>query len=64
MIIASESGHDDIVKYLIDKGADLNIKDGEGYTALLKAVLNGYTEIEKALDQFGASWEGVELIYC
>lgn len=35
---ASANGHEEIVKYLIDKGADINHKDNQGRTALIKGI--------------------------
>jgi ankyrin repeat protein len=40
MIASSYYYYDDIVKYLISKGADVNIKDSEGKTALLWSASN------------------------
>ena len=43
-----------IVKLLIDKGADVNAKNNDGWTALIWASRNGYTEIAKLLIDKGA----------
>jgi len=40
MIASSYYYYDDVVEYLINKGADVNLKDNEGKTALLWAASN------------------------
>ena len=52
--MASEKGHTETVKALLDKGADVNAKDKDGETVLMKASASGYTEIVKALLDKGA----------
>ena len=42
------------VKYLIEKGADVNAKDNEGNTALIKSSRKGYLEVVKCLIEKGA----------
>ena len=42
MIASSYYYYDDIVRYLISKGADVNLKDNEGKTALLWAASNSF----------------------
>ncbi len=37
------------VKRLIESGADVNLKDEEGYTMLMEAAWSGYTEIAELL---------------
>ena len=32
--MASQNGHTEVVKLLLDKGADVNVKDAAGFTAL------------------------------
>lgn len=49
LILASQHGHLEIVNYLISKGAQLNIKDLNGYTALDHAVDARHVEICKKL---------------
>jgi ankyrin repeat protein len=46
--------YSEMVKALIDKGADVNAKDKDGQTALMLAAGGGYTEIVKALIEKGA----------
>lgn len=52
--VAAKKGHEEIVKLLISKGADVNGKDKYGFTALMDAVLEGNAEIVKALLNKGA----------
>jgi hypothetical protein len=47
-----------LIEYLFANGADLNMKESAGYTALSWALADGdpvYREIEDALRQLGAS---------
>ena len=48
---ASRSGHTEVVKLLIKKGADVNITDEDGDTALIWANMNGHTKVVKLLEQ-------------
>ena len=54
LIWASNIRHFEIVKYLIDHGADPNAKDDIGRTALILASENGQFEIVKCLIEHGA----------
>nr|WP_297278145.1 ankyrin repeat domain-containing protein [uncultured Brachyspira sp.] len=44
---ASRNGHLEVVKLLIDKGADVNAKDDYNRTALMLASSNGHLEVVK-----------------
>ena len=44
----------EIVKYLLENGADINAKDNYGTTALMKASSNGQLEIVQFLIENGA----------
>jgi len=46
---AAGTGHTEIVRLLIDKGADVNLLDKNGETALMGAAGAGHTEIVKVL---------------
>ena len=54
LIYASRYGYTQVVKFLIDNGADLNIKGKYGWTALMYAAREGHTEVIKLLIDNGA----------
>lgn len=47
---AAEAGHTQIVRLLLEKGADLFQKDSEGHTAIECAERNGHTDIVRLLE--------------
>ena len=49
LISAAWHGNDEIVNALLQGGADVNVKDGAGYTAILRAVQNKHDEIADLL---------------
>ena len=51
---ASSEGYAEIVKLLIEKGANVNQADNDGHTPLYWAVKNGHTEIVELLKAAGA----------
>ncbi len=54
LILASERGHTEVVKFLINSGATVDSKDNSGVTALMIASINGHTEIVKLLIELEA----------
>jgi ankyrin repeat protein len=52
--IAAQNGHMEIVKFLIESGADLNVKNSKGNTAIHMAVGYDYYHIAKLLIEKGA----------
>jgi ankyrin repeat protein len=52
--LASYEGKTDIVKYLLEKGADVGTKDKEGSTPLQNAAAKGHFEIVKLLVEKGS----------
>ena len=52
--IASQNGHMEVVKFLIETGADINLKNGKGNTAIHMAVGYDYYHIAKLLLDKGA----------
>ena len=57
LIIASCQGHYEVVKLLIDEGADLDIQNDEGVTAQFCSVFFGQVEIVQLLNDAGADPE-------
>ena len=53
-MIAAITGHADIVKLFLARGADVNVKAANGTTALSVAQLSGNAEIVQLLKQSGA----------
>ena len=43
-MVASGRMHPEVVKLLIDNGADVNARDGDGDTALMWAVIKDYSQ--------------------
>ncbi|VDI46316.1 Hypothetical predicted protein [Mytilus galloprovincialis] len=54
VMIASEHGHEEIVRMLLDRGADLKAIDRYGQSSLMKACTHGYIGIVKMLVDRGA----------
>lgn len=54
LLLAAEVGAEEILKYLLDKGASINQGDALGNTALHRAVEYNYPEIVKILLDYGA----------
>ena len=54
VIVASQNGHLELVKYFIGRGVPIDVPDDDGVTALQWACYNGYTDIAKFLIQNGA----------
>ena len=48
-MLASKEDHAEIVELLIEKGADIDIQNEEGFTALMLAREKGHVEIESLL---------------
>jgi len=55
LIISSQKGRFELVKFFINKKADINSKDSQNYTALIEASREGHFEIVKYLVERGAS---------
>lgn len=52
---AAAYGQTAVVRQLLDKGADVNVRDKDGQTALMKAVWNSHAKVVAALLQNGAT---------
>ena len=62
---ASEKGHDDVVRALLEAGATQNInhkEPGKGISALSTAAFRGRVEIARMLLEFGADPEQANLV--
>jgi hydrogenase-4 component B len=55
LILASEKGHIEIVKYLLANGANINEKDNYGNTALILASFSAHIKVVKYLLSNGAN---------
>ena len=55
LLLAVHWLHMDVIKLLIENGADLNIKDELGNTPLIDSIENGNYEITSLLLQYGAN---------
>ena len=60
LILAARGGHTEIAKRLIDRGADCDITDNYGMTALRRAANEGHTEIVKLLIDRGADCDIID----
>ncbi|GCC36950.1 hypothetical protein chiPu_0015450 [Chiloscyllium punctatum] len=56
--IAATAGHADCVDYLLKQGAEVDLVDVKGQTALYVAVLNGHLDCTRILVQAGADPNG------
>ena len=54
LIWASSRGHRETASLLLDRGADINLKNNDGETALMEASSSGHTEIVSLLLDRGA----------
>ncbi|MCC7260712.1 MAG: ankyrin repeat domain-containing protein [Alphaproteobacteria bacterium] len=57
---AAYHGYDDVVKYLLNAGADPNLTDIGGATALHLATRQGHAGVAKQLIEFGAEVDAVD----
>ena len=53
-MIASENGHDEVVKILLENGAQVDLQQQDCWSALMIAILNRYSEVVKILLENGA----------
>ena len=51
---AAYGGHDEIIKFVLERGADVNVKDDKGTTPLINAVLGNNPRTVNLLLQNGA----------
>ena len=60
LIAAAEGGHFEVVRLLVDAGADLNRSDSSGFTPVMGAARAGHPGIVKFLLDRGADLEAVD----
>ncbi|KAJ7636552.1 ankyrin repeat-containing domain protein, partial [Roridomyces roridus] len=53
--LALANGHADVAMLLIEKGADINVKDDDGSTPLHVALAKGHADVAKLLIERGAN---------
>jgi len=53
LLEASRDGHTQTVELLLEKGANVNVKNKYGYTALMYASMYGHTETAELLLEKG-----------
>jgi|DEB0MinimDraft_10_1074344.scaffolds.fasta_scaffold00875_10 ankyrin repeat protein len=49
LIKASSERHTDVVKVLLEAGANVKLKDDKGYTVLMLAVRNGHLDLAEKI---------------
>jgi len=57
LLMVAEHGHLDIVRFLVDKGADVNQKLADGTTPLIRAAANNHPKVVRFLLERGADPE-------
>ena len=67
LMVAAEKGHVEVVKSLLDHGADINDEEVNGWTALHISAIKAHTEVESLLRAKGATEEedfcGLEALF-
>ena len=54
LMLASQSGHTEVVNLLHKNGAQVDLQDNNGFSPLIIACQNGHTEAVKLLIEHGA----------
>lgn len=54
-ILQAAHGKDEVVKYLVEKGANIEICDSDGYTVLLRALAEEENDVARILLDAGAN---------
>jgi ankyrin repeat protein len=60
ILLAASQNCVDTVRLLLDKGADVNAKDHDGWTPLIKAASGGLTDLARLLLERGADMDVVD----
>lgn len=62
LILAAEGDHPLVINYLVEHGADLELRERGGYTALSRAVFKKHTKAIETLLKSGAACQSEEII--
>jgi ankyrin repeat protein len=62
LMIASEFGHAELVKYLVSNGADINLTDENGIPAVQFAAGSNHIDIVKFLVEHGAKLDSLSIV--
>ncbi len=60
--VAAEEGHAEVAKVLIDRGAEIELAEQNGYTPLTRALWRGQQQVIAVLRAAGASCQPVEIL--
>ena len=60
LAVAAENGHLDVVRVLVNQGADMEMADSVGYTPLINASFNGHLDVVRYLLEQGANRDKAE----
>jgi len=61
LINASMKGYKDIIKLILDTGADINARDQDGWTALIWSIIEGHKDVTELLINRGADINTISL---
>ncbi len=62
LVFASQNGHGDVVKLLVERGANVNLATASGWTALMLASKHGHYGIVKLLLEVGAELNSLQCV--
>jgi ankyrin repeat protein len=61
LLEVSQAGYKGIVQHLLNAGADLEAKNDNGWTALIRAAYGGHEAIVRLLLEKGADYAGIKI---
>jgi ankyrin repeat protein len=62
LILSAEGDHPSVINYLVEHGADLELRERGGYTALSRAIFKKHEDAIHALLKDGAACQSEEII--